>query len=153
MDAAAVLQTVQTVLSALQPGSTDLNISEVIAATNTTSLPSAEASNSFSPFLLVSRLLTVSAIRDWLKLLLVGGILEVCRRLLWRSWESIMNFFWITVTLDEGDDCGRERTNLFRRLTTRVQCRALQTGSCSGSQDTVCSVSTALPRSHHVGRS
>ena len=123
MDAAAVLQTVQTVLSALQPGSTDLNIPEVIAAANTTSLPSAEASNSFSPFLLVSRLLTVSAVCDWLKLLLVGGILEVCRRLLWRSWESVMNFFWITVTLDEGDDCGRERPDLFRRLTARIQCQ------------------------------
>ena len=123
MDAATVLQTVQTVLSVLQPGSTDFNISEVLAATNTTSPSSTEASASFSPFLIVSRLLTVSAVRDWLKLLLVGGILEVCRRLLWRSWESIMNFFWITVTLDEGDDCGRERTNLFRRLTARIQCR------------------------------
>ena len=121
MDAAAVLQTVQTVLSALQPGSTDLNISEVIAAANTTSLPSAEASNSFSPFLLVSRLLTVSAVRDWLKLLLVGGILEVCRRLLWRSWESIMNYFWITVTLDEGDDCGCEPGDLLlQRLTAHT---------------------------------
>ena len=124
MDAAAVLQTVQAVLSALQPGSTDLNISEVIAAANTTSLPSStEASTSFSPFLIVSRLLTVPAVHDWLKLLLVGGILEVCRRLLWRSWESIMNFFWITVTLDEGDDCGRERTSLYRRLTARIQRR------------------------------
>ena len=123
MDAAAVLQTVQTVLSALQPGSTELNISEVIATTNNT-LPSfTEASTSFSPFLIVSRLLTVSAVRDWLKLLLVGGILEVCRRLLWRSWESIMNFFWITVTLDEGDDCGRERATIYRRLTARIQCQ------------------------------
>ena len=121
MDAATVLQTVQAVLSALQPGSTDLNISEVIAATNNTLPSSTEASTSFSPFLIVSRLLTVSAVRDWLKLLIVGGILEVCRRLLWRSWESIMNYFWITVTLDEGDDCGCKPGDLLlQRLTAHT---------------------------------
>ena len=121
MDAVAVLQTVQTVLSAVQSGSTSLNISEVLAATNATLPSSAGASASFSPFQLVSRLLTVSAVRDWLKLLLVGGILEVCRRLLWRSWESIMNYFWITVTLDEGDDCGCKPGDLLlQRLTAHT---------------------------------
>ena len=54
-------------------------------------------------------------------LLLVGGILEVCRRLLWRSWESVMNFFWITVTLDEGDDCGCKPGGLLlQRLTAHT---------------------------------
>ena len=50
MDAVAVLQTVQTVLSAVQSGSTSLNISEVLAATNATLPSSAGASASFSPF-------------------------------------------------------------------------------------------------------
>ncbi|TBU36874.1 P-loop containing nucleoside triphosphate hydrolase protein [Dichomitus squalens] len=106
MDAVAIMQTVQTILSAVQSGSTNLNISEVIAATNATLPSSAEGAPSFSPFQLIHKLLTVSAVRDWLKLLLVGSILEVCRRFLWRSWESIMHYFWITVTLDEGDDAG-----------------------------------------------
>ncbi len=108
MDAVAVLQ---TVLSAVQSGSNGLNISEVLAATNAT-VASPGASTSLSPMQLpglVSKLLSLSAVRDWLKLFIFGGLLEIFRRLLWRSWDGITNFFWITVTVDEHDDSGGER--------------------------------------------
>ncbi|KAI1791777.1 P-loop containing nucleoside triphosphate hydrolase protein [Ganoderma leucocontextum] len=106
MDAVAVLQ---TVLSAVQSGPTGLNISEILAATNATVASSSGASTSFSPMQLpglISKLLSLSAVRDWLKLFIFGGLLEIFRRLLWQSWDGITNFFWITVTIDENDDSG-----------------------------------------------
>lgn len=115
MDAVAVLQ---TVLSAVQTGPNGFNISEVLAATNTTVASSPGASASFSPMQLpglISKLLSLSAVRDWLKLFIFGGLLEVFRRLLWRSWDSITNFFWMTVTIDENDDSGGE-SNAVRSL-------------------------------------
>lgn len=113
MDAVAVLQ---TVLSAVQSGPNGLNFSEVLAATNTT-IASPGASTSFSPMQLpglISKLLSLSAVRDWLKLFIFGGLLEVFRRLLWRSWDGITNLFWMTVTIDENDDSGGERSHSAR---------------------------------------
>lgn len=111
MDAVTVLQ---TVLSAIQTGSIGgLNVSDVISSANVTvgTTTSSLAATSFSPLqipALVFKLWTVSAVRDWLKLLLMGAALEFCRRSVTTSWDAIRNYFWITVTLDEGDDCGCE---------------------------------------------
>ena len=57
---------------------------------------------------LLSHLLALSAVRDWLKLLLIGSALEIMRRSISSSWSAVQRYFWITVTLDESDDCGCE---------------------------------------------
>nr|VWO95072.1 AAA domain-containing protein [Ganoderma boninense] len=106
MDAVAVLQ---TVLSAVQSGPNGLNISEVLAAANATADASSGGVTSFSPMQvpgLFSKLLSLSAVRDWLKLFIFGGLLEVFRRILWRSWDGVTDMFWMTVTIDENDDSG-----------------------------------------------
>ena len=112
MDAVTVLQ---TVLSAVQSGSiSGLDISDVISVANATagtSRPEASSATSFSPSnipALVLNILSLSVVRDWLKLLLIGAALEFCRRWLTTLIDVARNYFWITVTLDEGDDCGRE---------------------------------------------
>ncbi|KAI0738473.1 P-loop containing nucleoside triphosphate hydrolase protein [Daedaleopsis nitida] len=105
MDAVAVLQ---TVLTAIQSGSVALNGSAVFA-TNATAQPVTTLISPLSILqlpTLIAHLLSLSAVRDWLKLLLIGAALESCRRFLTSSWTTVKNYFWITVTLDEGDDCG-----------------------------------------------
>ncbi|KAH9946492.1 P-loop containing nucleoside triphosphate hydrolase protein [Amylocystis lapponica] len=70
-------------------------------------VPSTSAGPSTVPsdlFSMLSMLLSLSALRDWLKLLLVGGVIETCRRFFFGSWESLVSSFWITVTFDEEDD-------------------------------------------------
>ena len=41
---------------------------------------------------------------DWLKLVVIGGILEVLRRFLMYVWRGLVNQFWITLALEEYDD-------------------------------------------------
>ncbi|KAI0694551.1 P-loop containing nucleoside triphosphate hydrolase protein [Cerioporus squamosus] len=106
MDAVSVLQTVLTVI---QSGSVSLNGTEALAANTTTPSPSAAAITPLSLLQLptiIAHVLSLAAVRDWLKLFLIGGALELCRRFLTSSWSAIKNYFWITVTLEEGDDCG-----------------------------------------------
>ncbi|KAH9852608.1 P-loop containing nucleoside triphosphate hydrolase protein [Lenzites betulinus] len=105
MDAISVLQ---TVMSAIQSGSMNLTVPDASAAGNTTHPTAAASVASFSPLQipsLISMLLSFSAVRDWLKLLLLGAVVETCRRLMTRSYYGIINYFWITATFDGNDEC------------------------------------------------
>ena len=134
MDAVSVLQ---TVLSAIQSGSLPLNGSEVLAANATAPPPTAVAITPLSLLqlpTLIAHVLSLSAVRDWLKLLLIGGALEMCRRFLTSSWSAIKNYFWITVTLEEGDDCGCECSFGLTDVAQPHAMRIPQIGFCTGSQ-------------------
>jgi len=41
---------------------------------------------------------------DWLKLFVIGGVLELIRRLFLFVWRGLVNQFWITIALEEYDD-------------------------------------------------
>jgi hypothetical protein len=41
---------------------------------------------------------------DWLKLFVVGGVLELIRRFFMFVWRGLVNQFWITIVLEEYDD-------------------------------------------------
>lgn len=41
---------------------------------------------------------------DWLKLFVIGGVLELMRRSLMFTWRGLVNQFWITIALEEYDD-------------------------------------------------
>ncbi|EPS95295.1 hypothetical protein FOMPIDRAFT_1132740 [Fomitopsis schrenkii] len=64
------------------------------------SLPS--ATNDFHT--LISTVLSLSALRDWLKLFVVGGLLEWCRRYFSSFRDWVMGAFWITASFDANDD-------------------------------------------------
>ncbi|KAI0629345.1 P-loop containing nucleoside triphosphate hydrolase protein [Trametes polyzona] len=104
MDAVAVLQ---TVMSAIQSGAMNITNPE---GTNTTSAPPNLAASmaSFSPMQIpsmITMLLSFTVVRDWLKLLLLGAVVETCRRLITKSYYGLINYFWITATFDGNDDC------------------------------------------------
>ncbi|KAF8645067.1 hypothetical protein AX16_008125 [Volvariella volvacea WC 439] len=53
---------------------------------------------------LVKLLFSFSALRDWLKLIVIGGFFESCRRLASYLYRKIVDSFFLTVTFTEDDD-------------------------------------------------
>ncbi|OBZ74176.1 putative mitochondrial chaperone BCS1-B [Grifola frondosa] len=77
------------------------------AATNATATPGpASVTNTPSDLSSsITMLLSSSAILDGLKLLVLGSVLEICRRIILGSWDSIVGAFWITAAFDGYDEC------------------------------------------------
>lgn len=48
--------------------------------------------------------LSFTGVQDWIKLFLIGGVLETCRRTILQGWQNILDLVWITVDLEDGDD-------------------------------------------------
>ena len=53
---------------------------------------------------LATLLLSFTEFQDWLKLLLIGGIFETCRRVVFQVWHAIVDSFWVSVDFEEYDD-------------------------------------------------
>lgn len=70
---------------------------------------------------LLSALVSIYALREWLILIVIGGFLESCRRLGCITYDKVINSFCITAEFEEDDDsygmhsiiCGRTMTYLF----------------------------------------
>lgn len=70
---------------------------------------------------LATVLLTFTGFQDWLKLFLIGGVFETCRRVFFQVWYSVVDSLWITVDFEEGDDSyGEDLTLLAGRLIIAV---------------------------------
>ena len=48
-------------------------------------------------------LMTFTALREWLKLIVMGGALETCRRLLSGAWAAFVASFFLTAHFEERD--------------------------------------------------
>lgn len=104
MDATQVLQ---TVLSIIQSGG---NVTAGIPA-DSAGRPSTSAPDTRSlslPHILMT-LLGISAVRDWIKLFLIGALLEVCRRFSGTVWSKFVDCFWVTASFELDDDASGER--------------------------------------------
>ncbi|KAG1725761.1 P-loop containing nucleoside triphosphate hydrolase protein [Suillus lakei] len=53
---------------------------------------------------LISFILSISALRDWAKLLIIGSFFETCRRLLATLWSSTIDSFFLTASFEDHDD-------------------------------------------------
>ncbi|KAG0709438.1 P-loop containing nucleoside triphosphate hydrolase protein [Suillus ampliporus] len=53
---------------------------------------------------LISFFLSVSALRDWAKLLIIGSFFETCRRLLSAVWSSMIDSVFLTASFEDQDD-------------------------------------------------
>ncbi|GLB41667.1 putative AAA ATPase family protein [Lyophyllum shimeji] len=49
-------------------------------------------------------LFSFTALQDWLKLIVIGGVLESSRRLFYSAYNKFVNSFFITAIFDDGDD-------------------------------------------------
>ena len=51
----------------------------------------------------IALLFSYSALRDWLKLIIIGGFFETCRRLVFATYNKIVDSFFICASFDQGD--------------------------------------------------
>ncbi|KAK0199841.1 hypothetical protein DFS33DRAFT_1365358 [Desarmillaria ectypa] len=81
--------------------------STVVQVTNTTSaLPQATVSPLVIPTdlsSLISLLFSFSALRDWLKLIVLGGFFETCRRVIFTQYAKFVDTFYLNATFEEDD--------------------------------------------------
>ena len=61
---------------------------------------------------LATILLSFTGFQDWLKLFLIGGIFETCRRFAFQAWHAVVDSFWITVDFEDGDDSYGEHSRI-----------------------------------------
>lgn len=115
MDASQILQ---TVLSAIQAGAGNTTTGSshppgsAANANGTVPMHDAGAAAPAGAVQLLMTLLSMSAVRDWMKLLLIGAFLETYRRLITQSWESIQDYFWLTATFEMHEDPAGEPISL-----------------------------------------
>src|ERR1700728_2694621 len=77
--------------------------SSVAHALNTTMSQAQAPASSVTPTSLISLLLALSALWDWLKLIILGSILETCRQFSCSIWSSIVKSVFITAQFKEND--------------------------------------------------
>ena len=83
-------QIVQAVMSVLQPdGSSNDTSTFTTAGTQPKSLPQ-----------MIFMLFSLAAVRDWVKLIFIGSLLEASRRFLLVMWERIVDAVWVTATFE-----------------------------------------------------
>jgi len=71
-----------------------------------TAVPGQDASTSGSGLVstFISLFSSSGPCGDWLKIFVIGGVLELIRRFFVFIWRGLVNQFWITVALEEYDD-------------------------------------------------
>jgi mitochondrial chaperone BCS1 len=145
------LQLIQTTLVGLLQGgqpvanaSTSANVTETVISSS--SLPPLTFSS------IVSLLLSFSALRDWLKLIVIGGVIETSRRLSMRLWASFVESFWLTACFEQNDISYSESTVCFSSHWLDLIFLSYQHGPCTGCLnnqlgvrfDAICSASSIL---------
>ena len=103
MDPAVLIQTTLSGLGLLSAATNSMNATS--SAANSTAPANGQGlfDAPFSISTILSLLLSFSALRDWLKLIVIGGAIETCRRSCMRLWSSVIESFWITASFDEHD--------------------------------------------------
>ena len=141
---------IQQILSGLlkiaTDGSSQINTTELLqgmlnatsASTNVTQ-GSSSSSMSFLEGSMPGRILafvpflfSFAALRDWLKVLLIGGILETCRRWYGHFYDMFIESFWMSATFDEDDDSYRGFSFSLLTSVSLADIRNQQNGSWSG---------------------
>lgn len=51
----------------------------------------------------IALLFSFTALRDWLKLIVIGGFFETCRRLVVSTYSKVVDSFFISASFDQGD--------------------------------------------------
>jgi mitochondrial chaperone BCS1 len=98
----AVQGIIGDVLGSLSPLQTSDNVN---TTASNPELPSMQISSLPKNLIsIITMLLSVSALRDWLKLIVIGGVLESCRRMAYQLYNNFINSFFITATFREDDD-------------------------------------------------
>ncbi|KIK49674.1 hypothetical protein GYMLUDRAFT_253714 [Collybiopsis luxurians FD-317 M1] len=80
------------------------NISDPLSNSSPTQFSRSESLPSTpSFFAIISLLFASSALRDWLKLIVIGGFFETCRRLATTSYSELLSSFRLEALFDDDD--------------------------------------------------
>ncbi|KAJ6466891.1 P-loop containing nucleoside triphosphate hydrolase protein [Mycena sanguinolenta] len=135
---AAFLPVVQQFLSGF---STQLDVANLSAnATAAASATSATATSLTIPTDLPSLfalLSSFSALRDWMKLVVVGSFIEMCRRFFFGGYAQIVSSFYITASFDEQDVSYTWMMVWLSKQPSWSKARAVQVSTNSTAQNTV----------------
>lgn len=74
--------------------------------TNTTITNATSASgldHRSGPLYAVFAMFSPSSMPEWLNLIIVGGIIEISRRLFYNLWDLLVNSFWVSISFDDED--------------------------------------------------
>ncbi|TFY81953.1 hypothetical protein EWM64_g2052 [Hericium alpestre] len=102
--ASSVLQLaplLQPLLAALKNGSLQLDNSSIPSNITLSQPGSFEMPTDVSS--LISFIYSLGALRDWLKLIVFGGLIELCRRLYYHYYQTFIDQFFITANFESED--------------------------------------------------
>ncbi|KAG7089762.1 hypothetical protein E1B28_011416 [Marasmius oreades] len=71
------------------------------SASNSSGAFQRDAPNNLSSF--IGLFFSFSALRDWLKLIVIGGVIETCRRSLFMLYDKAMRSFWMNAYFEDED--------------------------------------------------
>lgn len=71
-------------------------------ATSSLSPPAPQSTSDFGG--LIGLLLSFSAVRDWLKLILMGGVFNAWRQVLSKAYQYISDMVWFSASVDSEDE-------------------------------------------------
>ncbi|KAJ7472309.1 hypothetical protein B0H11DRAFT_2195949 [Mycena galericulata] len=97
---AAYMPLVQQLLSGFASSTTNISASATSATATATATPLTMPTDISS---LLTLLLSFSALRDWMKLAILGGVIEMCRRFVFGGYHKFINSFFITACFEEQD--------------------------------------------------
>jgi chaperone BCS1 len=75
---------------------------------------------------LIALLFSFSALRDWLKLIVIGSVIEYARRFAFSTWRTLVESFFITATFEEDDESYDWMMVWLSKKTTWCNARDLQ---------------------------
>ena len=101
MDPSLLLQTALSGLGLTQTADQNATVPTNGTMPSTTASPPASPTDLTS---LLTLLLSFSALRDWIKLFVIGGAIETCRRSCMKLWSNFVEAFWITACFEERDE-------------------------------------------------
>ncbi|TCD69128.1 hypothetical protein EIP91_008604 [Steccherinum ochraceum] len=105
MDSVDLVQTVLSTFAAMtMANGNSTRDNATVAQQNTTSSPlsHSQALPAVASTIL-SMLLSYSALRDWAKLLIIGSVIETCRRVVMNGWQTLHESVWISASFEEDD--------------------------------------------------
>ena len=103
--------------------------------TNTTATNATRASgfdDRSGPLYAAFAMFSLSSMPEWLNLIIMGGIIEISRRLFYTFWGLVVNSCWVTISFDDEDtaySADQSRVLLVFRLTLSLAQHGFNTGS------------------------
>ncbi|KAJ3931023.1 MAG: P-loop containing nucleoside triphosphate hydrolase protein [Lentinula lateritia] len=76
-----------------------ININPVALSPSTALPPPTTISN------ILAFLFSLSALRDWVKLIVLGGFFETCRRIVFGMYSKLISSFWMNAYFEDQDPC------------------------------------------------